>query len=275
MSGLLKKKPTTVEPHYAFEIERNNFIIKIANSPEEILKAQKLRHQVFSQVASGFETTKKDAVDIDDYDNGADHLIVMEKNSKAVVGTYRFLLSDKVSKHYSAREFDIAEFLKQPGRKMELGRASVDPTARAGVIITLLWRGIAEYLKLSKADYLFGCSSMWDVSTEEIIKLCQIFKSKNLVSGIQALPLPSHWPLGFSDKIEQLHEQLKPRTDGNDLKMQILYDQHVPTLVKTYIHVGSKFTVPPAYDPKLKTFEFFGYVKTENINPAFRKKYLS
>lgn len=272
MISSVRQKSLETEPHYFFEIEKNNFVVKIANTKDEILQAQKLRHKVFSQVSTGFTGD----IDQDDYDTIADHLVVICKTSQKVVGTYRFLLSDKVEKHYSSREFDISEFLKLPGRKMELGRASVDPNARAGVIITLLWRGIAEYLKVTKADYLFGCSSMWDVSTEEMLRLCQIFKFKNLLSEINVLPLATHWPLGFSTDPAQLQEQLSPNVNKaeNDLKMKIMFDQYVPTLVKTYIHVGIKFTLPPAYDPKLKTFEFFGYVKTENIDPAFRKKYL-
>ncbi len=272
MIHLKSQTSNDLNPHYYFLIEKNNFIIKIANTQQEIIKAQKLRHKVFSQMSSGFVGD----IDQDDYDTQADHLIVIDKSTDNVVGTYRFLLSDKVSKHYSQREFDISDFLKLAGRKMELGRASVDPNARAGVIITLLWRGIAEYLKVSKADYLFGCSSMWDVSTEEIFKLCRIFKFRELVTDAQILPLKSHWPLGFSNDLVQLKQQLSldPRKPGNELKMKILFDQYVPTLVKTYIHVGLKFAVPPAYDPKLKTYEFFGYVATENIDSAFRKKYL-
>ncbi len=258
-------------PHYYFEIEKKNFVVKIANTFAEILQAQQLRFKVFSQVSKGFSGI----VDIDQYDHNADHLIVVDRTTKAVVGTYRFLLSDKVSKHYSEREFDLSEFLRLPGRKMELGRASVDPDARAGVIITLLWRGIAEYLKLTNSDYLFGCSSMWDVCDDEILKLCDVFKTKSLVSDIKILPLKTHWPIGvakdaseFSLKLDSLKKPI------NELKMNILYDQCVPTLVKTYIHVGAKFSVPPAYDPALKTFEFFGFVKTQNINSSFKKKYL-
>lgn len=250
------------KPNYSFCIEKNNFIIKIADQASEIEKAQRLRKQVFSQVSEGFKTRD---IDVDDYDSVADHLIVIDKTNLEVVGTYRFLLSDKVHKHYSGREFDLTEFLKLPGRKMELGRASVDPKARAGVIITLLWRGIAEYLKITKSDYMFGCSSMWNLNTDEIQRLCEVLRRKNLVSEIEVQPHESHKPLFNFQGIAQ-----KPISEFDD---EIIYDL-IPTLVKTYIHVGSKFTLPPAYDAKLGTYEFFGYVETQNIDPAFRKKYL-
>jgi predicted GNAT family N-acyltransferase len=259
------------KPHYFFEIEKNNFIIKIANSYEEIRLAQKLRHKVFSEVSAGFTGE----IDSDDYDYSADHLIIIDKATNNVVGTYRFLLSDKVNRHYSEREFDLTEFLKLPGRKMELGRASVDPSARAGVIITLLWRGIAEYLKITKSDYLFGCSSIWGVGSDEIMTLCQSLQSKNLVSKIQTPPLQSHWPLGLPNNIHDFNLSYESNQNMiSEFKMNIIYDQYVPTLVKTYIHVGAQFSVPPAYDKKLNTFEFFGFVETKNINQAFKKKYL-
>ncbi len=248
------------QPHYSFLIEKTNFIIKIAESYSEIEQAQRLRNKVFSKVSQGFES--KD-IDSDDYDQNADHLIVIDKTLQQVVGTYRFLLSDKVLKHYSAREFDLTDFLKLPGRKMELGRASVDPNARAGVIITLLWRGIAEYLKITNSDYMFGCSSMWNLTSHDVFRLCEVFKRKNLMSEINVLPLDSHKPK-FNPELIQTHSEFDD---------EIIYDL-IPTLVKTYIHVGSKFTIPPAYDSKLGTYEFFGYVETKNIDPAFRKKYL-
>lgn len=269
---ILNRQPQEIlNPNYYFEIEKSNFVIKVASTVEELRQAQRLRHRVFSAVASGFTGD----IDIDDYDQSADHLIVVDKATLNVVGTYRFLLNDKVNKHYSEREFDLTEFLKLPGRKMELGRASVDPSARAGVIITLLWRGIAEYLKISQSEYLFGCSSMWNITTQDMIDLCQAFKAMNLISNVDVLPLASHWPLGFSSHTHELYNSdNKDQKPISDLKAQILFDQYVPTLVKTYIHVGAKFTAPPAYDPKLKTYEFFGFVETKNIDPAFRKKYL-
>lgn len=253
-------KNNEYQPHYSFCIEKNNFIIKIAETALEIEQAQRLRNKVFSKVSEGFSTQD---IDSDDYDLNADHLIVIDKTIAQVVGTYRFLLSDKVTKHYSAREFNITDFLKLPGRKMELGRASVDPNARAGVIITLLWRGIAEYLKITKSEYMFGCSSMWNLTSHDIFRLCEVFKRKNLVSEIHVSPLDSHKPQFNPDLIHT----------NSEFDDEIIYDL-IPTLVKTYIHVGSKFTIPPAYDPKLGTYEFFGYVETKNIDPAFRKKYL-
>ncbi len=248
-----------ISPHYYFYIEKSNFIIKIADKENEILEAQRLRKKVFSQVASSFN---QNDIDADDYDLNADHLIVIDKTTQNIVGTYRFLLSDKVTKHYSSREFDLTEFLKLPGRKMELGRASVDPSARAGVIITLLWRGIAEYLKITKSEYMFGCSSMWDLTSEDILSVCEVLIRKDLVSNVYVKPLESHKPK-FNLKASS-----SPEVDE-----EIIYDL-IPTLVKTYIHVGSKFTLPPAYDSKLGTYEFFGYVETKNIDPAFKKKYL-
>lgn len=257
------------KPYYSFQIEKNNFLIKIADTYAEIKKAQQLRFKAFSAVAaSGFS---KNNIDKDEYDLMADHLIIVDKETKSVIGTYRILLSDKVNKHYSSREFDLSEFLKLPGRKMELGRAAVDPTARTGVIISLLWRGICEYLRVSKSEYLFGCSSMWNLKSEDIFKLCQILNYKKLVSEVPIFPLKSHWPTDFPETpnlaINEEHNE--------DFKLELdrQFDLNVPALVKAYINIGSKFTAPPAYDHKLNTYEFFSYVKTEHMNPIFKRKY--
>lgn len=258
-----------ITPHYYFEIQKNNYLIKIANKNPELEQALKLRHKVFSQVASGFTGQ----IDVDDFDKDADHLVVIDLSKNEVVGTYRFLLSDKVRKHYSEREFDLTEFLKLSGRKLELGRASVSTEARAGVIITLLWRGIAEYLKITQADYLFGCSSIWAASDENIKNLSSVLMSKGLTSDTPVSPLETHWPLPAFGPKEKFTGYIEA-PELTQAEQEKMYDDLVPTLVKTYIHVGAKFAIPPAFDRKLKAYEFFGFVETSKINPSFRKKYL-
>jgi putative hemolysin len=255
------------KPNYTFCIEKNNYVIKVADSKIEVEQALKLRNKVFSEVSSGFNGE----IDFDSYDLKADHLIVLDKSKNLnVVGTYRFLLSDIVDTHYSAREFDLKNFLALKGRKLELGRASVDSDSRAGVIITLLWRGIAEYLKVTQADYLFGCSSMWNIDNQQIQQIIKVLRSKNLVSDIEVPPLEKNLPPYLSNSDIVIKSDSKSDSQFDEEAVFNL----IPTLVKTYINVGSKFCIPPAYDPKLGTYEFFGFVETKSINPAFKKKYL-
>ena len=251
-------------PHFFFKFEKKQYLLKVVETPEEATQAFKLRRKVFGQMSHNITGD----IDTDDYDQNADHLIVINKDLGQVVGTYRLLLSSHVRQHYSEREFNLKSFLTLPGEKLELGRASVDPEARAGAIISLLWRGIAEYIKLSKVDYLFGCSSFWNTELNDIICLARVFSTMNLISELEIQPLKSnHPPLWEEEYRSYPNMEMNECTD--------IFEHLIPTLVKTYLHIGAKFTIPPAYDHKLKTFEFFGFCKIDQMNPAFKKKYLS
>lgn len=247
-------------PSYEFEIQKKQYLIKIANTPEEFIETFKLRKKVYSQQAESFNNND---LDQDIYDDDADHLIVVDTQTGRITGTYRLLLSDKVKQHYAQREFDLNQFLSLPGRKLELGRASVDPDMRSGVIITLLWRGIAEYIKVSNVDYLFGCSTIWDVSLKEAISCRNYFKEQNIISDVQVSPLTEAYPEGWEECLAQYGQEFDPQITAK-----------IPTLVKTYIHTGAKFTELPAFDSRLNAYEFFGYLKISDINPIFKKKYL-
>lgn len=254
------KDQTPVRTHHSFEILKNNYLIKIANTPSELQSTFILRQQVYSTKSSAFKNT----VDTDVYDLNADHLIVVDLNSNKIVGTYRLLLSDKVDRHYAQREFNISSFLNLEGRKLELGRACVDQSMRSGVIISLLWRGIGEYIKLSKTEHLFGCSTIWNADLKDAWGCYKYFEKENLLSSLDVRPLADAWPQGWE------------HLSAEDLSVDYdLIKEKIPTLVKTYVNAGIKFTPTPAYDAKLNAFEFFCHLKISDTQAAFKKKYLN
>ncbi len=105
----------------------SDFDIKITTDPKEIREAQKLRFQVFNlEMKKGLQTSYKSGLDVDDFDPSCDHLIVRDRTSKEVVGTYRLLLGSQASKNlgfYSEREFDLEKIKALDGELLELGRS--------------------------------------------------------------------------------------------------------------------------------------------------------
>jgi putative hemolysin len=68
------------------------------------------------------------------------------------------------------------------GEILELGRASIDREHRTPEVLTLLWRGIAQYATDMQLRYLIGCSSLnsvdparglADVSTSSELSRCR------------------------------------------------------------------------------------------------------
>ncbi|HEX2260321.1 MAG TPA: GNAT family N-acetyltransferase, partial [Candidatus Binatia bacterium] len=84
-----------------------DFEIKITTDTAEIQEAQRLRFQVFNlEMKKGLQASYRHGLDADEFDPFCDHLIVRDRKSKAVVGTYRLLLGYKARKNigfYSER----------------------------------------------------------------------------------------------------------------------------------------------------------------------------
>ena len=62
--------------------------------------------------------------------------------------------------YYSEQEFSFAPYEPLRPGILELGRASIDREHRTPEVLTLLWRGIAQYANDMGLRYLIGCSSL-------------------------------------------------------------------------------------------------------------------
>ena len=102
-------------------------------------------------------------MDQDEFDLFCDHLIVEDRTRREVVGTYRMQSGIMAARHlgyYSAQEFDFSPYESIRNQVLELGRASIERDHRSSEVLTLLWRGIAQYSKFYGLRYLIGCSSL-------------------------------------------------------------------------------------------------------------------
>jgi len=149
-------------------LESENYSIKLAETKSELKQAQALRYSVFYKEKKAKPTFTKKIIklDYDKIDKYADHLIVLDKKNKKnkIVGTYRLIRGD-VAKlfggYYSSSEFNLINITNNYKDKhiLELGRSCVHQDYRNGSIMNLLWKAIAEYVKLYDIKILLGCAS--------------------------------------------------------------------------------------------------------------------
>src|SRR5437868_12284710 len=191
--GSLDRVSTTLSSMYQMRLNRINkfkpkievrsevgpFVVKTVASAEELKEALRLRYQVFHREMIG--KTKETGVDVDEYDFLCDHLVIVEKKTNKIVGTYRLNCSDFSNDFYSAREFNLSRVMQQLGTKLELGRACIHKDFRRGVVISLLWRGIAEYMASSRAQLLFGCGSIKTENPRQAALLYKHFQSNGRI----------------------------------------------------------------------------------------------
>ena len=254
-------------------IEVDNFVIKIAEKKSELKKAQALRYSVFYKEKKAIPTISKKILrlDYDKVDKFADHLIVIDKNRKGtknkIVGTYRLIRGDIASHYggfYTSSEFDLSKILNsyKHNQILELGRSCVNQDYRNGTIMNLLWKAIAEYVKLYDIKILLGCASFHGTNvmkyTRELSYLRKNFSLPNELSVKSLDP-----------KIYPAYTEIN--SNINDLRTFV----KLPPLIKGYLRIGGKVSYDCFIDYKFNTIDLCVIVNTNNIDKKYKKKYLN
>lgn len=259
-----KKKINSFEPKLRIEINKKNYIVKTATTPDELEQVLTLRHQVFLEEL--LHKQRVIEVDFDKFDLICDHLMIINKRDNSLIGTYRLNCSLYSDSFYSATEFNIKSILELPGDKLELGRACVHPDFRNGMTIALLWKGLTEYMQKSECRYFFGCSS---VKSLDYMKILKIYNS--LIASGHLIDLPKVQPIG-KFKSKSLKKLIKSQRNLEQLDSSEMLNE-LPPLLKSYLKVGAKIVGRPALDKDFQCFDFLTLLDFNNANKKYRDKY--
>ena len=253
-------------------IESENFIIKLVQTKSELKQAQALRYSVFYKEKKAKPTLPKKLIrlDYDKIDKFADHLIVIDKNRKnKIVGTYRLIRGDVAELYggyYSSTEFNLINILNNYQNKhiLELGRSCVHQNYRNGTIMNLLWKAIAEYVKLYDIKVLIGCASF---SGTDPIKY-----SEELTYLRDNFSLPANLSVeSYDNNIYPAYKLNNNNNNSNPLRTFA----KLPPLIKGYLRVGGKVSDNFFVDYRFNTIDLFVVVCTDDIDTRYKKKYLN
>lgn len=227
-----------------FTLEDKNYIIKLAENAQEVDEALKLRFEVFNlEMKEGLESSYATMRDEDKYDKQFDHLLIIEKASQKIIGTYRMQTYEMAKNglgYYSDSEFCLDMLPKNiTSNSIELGRACIDKNFRNTRVLFLLWRGIANYIHLSKKRYLFGCVSLTSQEPLEGLSLLKQLKNDNGVDDTYKMNARPGYEL---EKIEDL--------DSAAVQVEM------PPLLGMYLRYGAKIVGDPAIDREFKTIDY-------------------
>lgn len=244
-------------------VDSRRYQVRTAESRSDLEAAFRLRHDVFYEELMNRRHWL--GLDVDSFDFLADHLLVVEKETKRVVGTYRILSSSITHRFYSETEFMLDEFKKRSGTKIELGRACVDKHHRNGLVLTLLWRGVHQYAQISKADSIFGCSSVSITHPFTVACLARFFREGQVSDQQMSVrPREDHRIVGYSsvaaevDKISGL----------SVLGVRSL----VPPLLLSYFKAGAKVASEPALDRAFQCVDFFTVLETAHLQKLLERR---
>jgi putative hemolysin len=239
-------------------IDAGKYQIRLAQSLAEREAACRLRFRVFNiELGEGLISSYSTGMDQDQFDLFCDHLIVEDRSRAEIVGTYRMQSGATAARHlgyYSAQEFDFLPYEPIRDQALELGRASIDRDHRTSEVLTLLWRGIAQYSKFYGLRYLIGCSSLSSQDPQAGWEMYRQLSQFLVTPELRTAPLPRF--------------ALPPVAAGCELEVKI------PKLIKTYIAVGARICGTPAWDREFGTIDFLTLLDFAHLTPAARNRFL-
>jgi putative hemolysin len=232
--------------------------VRLAQDGNDRIAACRLRFNVFNlEMGEGLSSSYSTGLDRDRFDSVCDHLIVEDQEDGQVVGTYRMqsgLTAGAAFGYYSAQEFEFAPYECIRRQVLELGRASIDRRHRSSEVLTLLWRGIAQYAKFHGLRYLIGCSSL---NSKDPLEGWSLYRQ--LVSQLVSFEYITVPTAAFT----------LPRNEPESA-----VSVKLPKLLRTYLGVGARICGPPAWDRAFGTIDFLTLLDLGQITPAARSRFL-
>jgi putative hemolysin len=222
----------------------------------DVAAAQRLRYRVFGEEMGADLPTAPEGVDRDDFDAHCEHLLLRDRLTHEVVGTYRILpaaAAARLGRFYSTAEFDLDGILDLPGL-VEVGRACVHPDYRSGSALALLLAGLAKHIRTAGYQYVMGCASIHvaeDPGGAAI--LCRDLLRDHLS--------PPEW------RVHPRHRfDVRVPDGGNRVTL--------PTLLRGYLRMGAYVCGEPAWDDAFRTADLLVLLPLARLNERYAQRFV-
>lgn len=252
--------------------------LRLAETLEDREAACRLRFRVFNiELGEGLESSYQTGLDTDEFDLFCAHLLVEDKleanPAKRIVGTYRMqsgLTAARNLGYYSEQEFNFVPYEPLRAGILELGRASIDRDHRTPEVLTLLWRGIAQYANDMGLRYLVGCSSL---NSKDPAEGWQMYRQ---LEHYRVSPeFATHPTAAYACPDEPGADAQQPLSSGEANTTQVATQVKVPKLLKTYLAIGARIAAPPAWDRAFGTIDFLTLLDLQLLSSAARNRFLA
>ena len=270
--------PAPVKPRIHAEVGR--YRLRLAETQEDRDAACRLRFKVFNiELGEGLESSYQTGLDADQFDLFCEHLLVEDKleadPARRVVGTYRMQSGATAARnlgYYSEQEFSFAPYEPLRADILELGRASIDREHRTPEVLTLLWRGIAQYASDMGLRYLIGCSSLNSKDPAEGWQVYSQLDHYRVSPEFETMPACAYL---CPSEPEGKDAQPSPQPEEPALQTQPSTQAKIPKLLKTYVAIGARICGPPAWDREFGTIDFLTLLDLRLISPSARNRFLA
>lgn len=243
------------------EIVEGRYVTRFARTLEEIDAALRLRFEVFNlELREGLDASFIAERDEDEFDATCHHLIVLDRSTNTVIGTYRVRTLEAAKSafgFYSAGEFTLEDIPFQVlTESIEIGRACIAREHRNSRVLFLLWKGLAMYSAFKRKRYFFGCCSLptQDCAQGEFA-LRKLVREGHFHSTLHVSPR-EEFACDNENDYAVTNEEIK-----------------LPKLFDTYLRIGAKVCSKPAIDREFKTIDFFVLIDMKSISERYYKMF--
>ncbi len=274
--------PPWAKPASRIHADVGRYRLRLAESAKDREAACRLRFKVFNiELGEGLESSYHTGLDVDRFDTVCEHLLVEDKTSRRVVGTYRMQSGDTAARHlgyYSEQEFCLTPYEPLRPGILELGRASIDREHRTPEVLMLLWRGIAQYATDMGLRYLLGCSSLNSNDPAEGWQMYRQLENFRVPREFETMPTAAFAcpPEPQDADMQDADAQPTPcQTDRSGFLATPATQGKVPKLLKTYLAIGARIAAPPAWDREFRTIDFLTLLDLKLLSAAARNRFLA
>ncbi len=234
------------------ELGEGAYRVRFARNDAELDEVLRLRFDVFNrELGEGQGPAQEAGRDEDEFDRFCHHLLVEDRGTGRIVGTYRLQTEDMARRgigFHAATRFDLTPVPEDILRQgVEIGRACIAREHRRQPVLFLLWKGLALYLSCNQKRYLFGSCPLPEKEPGSGLRaLEQLRRCGKLHPAMRLSPLPGLECAGT------------PEAGAVEL----------PELLETYLLYGGKVCGPPAIDRRLRTVDFLVLLDVHAMDSA-------
>ncbi|MEL6316729.1 MAG: GNAT family N-acyltransferase [Pseudomonadota bacterium] len=269
-------RESAAEGDAALRLEHGRYVVRLADTEEEIAASQRLRYSVFVDEMGATPTPESRAErrEQDRFDPFCSHLILLDNSAyesggpPPVVGVYRLLhrtiaLGTPEAPgpgFYTANEYDLGPILRYPSEALELGRSCVAQAYRGKAGMQLLWIALSQYIVIHKVGLMFGTASFHGSEVE-----------------------PLKVPLSYLWHNHLAPEDLRPRAlDAHYVAMNLVPEseidkrtalQMLPALMKGYMRLGGFVGDGAFIDREFNTVDVCLVMDTTRLSERYTKGY--
>ena len=239
--------------------QQTRYCALLAETPDDIRSAQKLRHLCFI-ADSGADVTghRAEGLDADPFDERCTHILIKDTRSDELVCCFRLMaLSDggQIGESYSAQFYELGALADYDAPMVEMGRFCIAPGQGHPDILRVAWGAMARFVDDTGTQLLFGCSSFQGCEAEAYLDAFNVLADRYLA--------PRRWrPRIKAPSVFQFAERLRLRKP--DPKRAAL---SMPPLLKSYLAMGGWVSDHAVVDRDMGTLHVFTGLEIAKVPP--------